>query len=57
MLILMRDKDWSTRKKTLEAHRRDQQQKLSSNEIPHQTWFQWLEAQRANRFRLIIQEH
>ena len=32
-------------------HRRDQLRELNSHEMPHQTWFQWWEAQRVNRLR------
>ena len=45
-----REENRSTRRKT-SKHRRDQLRELSSHEIPHQTWFQWWEAQRANRLR------
>ena len=50
MLILVREKNRSTRRKTLEAQERSTIE-LNSHEIPHQTWFQWWEAQRANRLR------
>ena len=44
MLTLAWKENRSTRRKILEAHERSTTGEL---EMPHQTWFQWREAQRA----------
>ena len=49
--ILVREENIGVPGEKPSKHRRDQLWELNSHEIPHQTWFQWWEAQRANRLR------